>query len=865
MRRSPAGLQREAAARAAFCEFFGECSVYRSADSDAQNPDSACKMQAGNSRINLTYHVFTESSTSENSNSNQAVSAAIDVLLNLLCVGFLGPNSSGTSKAVSPLATIFGAPHISYAATSAELSDKSNYGYFFRTTPADNGQARAIAEFMQYTGWESFSIINTLDAYGSFGAKEVILSARSIGLSVAAHQEVLSGETSEDVLQEKLKKISSTRVRVVIIFMLDEDAVRVLRQAELLGMTGEEWTWLASDGLSGFDFIAGGLSEKTAKGFIGFNPFSTYTNSEYTSFQGRWNSTYNRPGGIITDYKNSSYTSLISAEINPVNYNNYGESFNSYAFYSYDAMLVLLTAIDDLAKEGINPCNRTLEDFRSGLAMKIRQTSLEGISGLVSFDENQDRDASEYDVKNYDGTTWRNFATWTSSTSFTFKNSFTSENTPVWSNGQIGIDAAPSGTVQNTLYEFQNYRGIFLAFTVLEIGLVLGLIVLTILLRNNGIIKAMSINMMQIINFGALLSLIGIILMYPEPTDSLCQASPVLLHIAYVLVYGTLFAKNNRIKHILVDSADFSENRSYSDIVYLKPVAAMMIIFTAYILAWYVTDPPKVATTGSSTVEFEDYQVCRSMNSWWFYSINIIEVLFLLVGIAVAWKVRNVTNVFNEAKAIAMSLYATVFVAVVLMGILIPIELNPDEFYAVFSMGLLVTTSTTLGLFYGPRLWAIHNKETVESYNAGSSHMSSKFRVTRQAKTPHQNKSVAKDDKKANNLRSPTARSSIGGGISPSPADSDRVLQDLLIVSHKMKVTEKEAEGLKSKLIDAENERKALKNKVKEMEELVVKLMDEKIMWETRAKRSSVSMSKSFTRGASSNDDRESKQTKFVK
>jgi len=253
------------------------------------------------------------------------------------------------------------------------------------------------------------------------------------------------------------------------------------------------------------------------------------------------------------------------------------------------------------------------------------------------------------------------------------------------------------------------------------------------------------------------------------------------------------------------------------------------------------------------------------MNSWWFYSINIIEVLFLLVGIAVAWKVRNVTNVFNEAKAIAMSLYATVFVAVVLMGILIPIELNPDEFYAVFSMGLLVTTSTTLGLFYGPRLWAIHNKETVESYNAGSSHMSSKFRVTRQAKTPHQNKSVAKDDKKANNLRSPTARSSIGGGISPSPADSDRVLQDLLIVSHKMKVTEKEAEGLKSKLIDAENERKALKNKVKEMEELVVKLMDEKIMWETRAKRSSVSMSKSFTRGASSNDDRESKQTKFVK
>ena len=48
---------------------------------------------------------------------------------------------------------------ISYASTSATLSDRSVYPNLFRTVPSDEPMAPALATVMQYYGWRQLSIL----------------------------------------------------------------------------------------------------------------------------------------------------------------------------------------------------------------------------------------------------------------------------------------------------------------------------------------------------------------------------------------------------------------------------------------------------------------------------------------------------------------------------------------------------------------------------------------------------------------------------------------------------------------------------------------------------------------------------------
>ena len=48
---------------------------------------------------------------------------------------------------------------ISYASTSATLSDRSVYPNLFRTVPSDEPLAPALATVMQYYGWRTLSIL----------------------------------------------------------------------------------------------------------------------------------------------------------------------------------------------------------------------------------------------------------------------------------------------------------------------------------------------------------------------------------------------------------------------------------------------------------------------------------------------------------------------------------------------------------------------------------------------------------------------------------------------------------------------------------------------------------------------------------
>ncbi len=75
-------------------------------------------------------------------------------------------NSSVESLQVANLLRLFKIPQISYASTSAALSDKSRFEYFARTVPPDNFQARAMVDILQYFNWTFISTVNSEGDYG---------------------------------------------------------------------------------------------------------------------------------------------------------------------------------------------------------------------------------------------------------------------------------------------------------------------------------------------------------------------------------------------------------------------------------------------------------------------------------------------------------------------------------------------------------------------------------------------------------------------------------------------------------------------------------------------------------------------------
>mmetsp|Transcript_7583 Transcript_7583/g.14617 ORF Transcript_7583/g.14617 Transcript_7583/m.14617 type:complete len:998 (-) Transcript_7583:296-3289(-) len=451
MRRSPAGLQREAAARSAFCDFWPNCQPGYNIGEDS----SGLILWANDSSlgINVTYRLVSESSATSNTDENQSIAQLIELLLSHFIVALVGPNSSSASRAVNPISEIYSTPFVSYAATSPELTDMARFPHFFRVCPSDTSQGEAIIAFVKRAGWGSISIINTRDTYGSTGAAAVITAAASNSIKVVAQQEFNAGSGIEDdeATQRALQRVINSRTRIVVLFMVEQDAAALLRNAEAVGMTGSGWVWISSDGFTSTDFNTFGLG-KISKGFIGFQQATAFDNVQYRTWNHSWSTTRNKPGGILTNFRNlsDSYKDLPEGA-RPMEYSSYGADINSYAPFAYDAMKLIITAVRSLARNGTTPCTTSsLKDYRELLSGAILE-GINGTTGRVTFDENQDRIGASYEILNHDGDRWNRILFWDPSSqtenNLRFAEPYTAQSAPSWSSGNPGFANAPMSFV----------------------------------------------------------------------------------------------------------------------------------------------------------------------------------------------------------------------------------------------------------------------------------------------------------------------------------------------------------------------------------------------------------------------------------
>jgi len=728
MRRSPAGLQREAATRAAFCAFFPNCTdtEYLAFNLPSPSLGSLYKIQATDmeNMLNVTYYLFSESSEDSNSGLSAAISAVIRLLMNLGVVGFVGPNSSSTSRAVSPVAEVFGVPHISYASTSNGLSDSNSFPNFFRTVPQDDGQALVMVRFALRMGWTTLSVINTLDSYGANGAAALRESAVQNEIRLATRQEFFPGETKDFEIDSRLMSVRDTNVRVIVLFMAQSDAVRVLQRARTIGMTGRGWVWLTSDAFTGVDVSAFGIQE-LARGIIGFEPRSSFENREFLAFNKSWGSSWNIRGGIITNFQNHSnsnfYVNLPPAA-SPRNYSAFGANYDTLVPFAYDAMTTLLAAVRSLAKKNVTPCMSQLMEYRAQLRMEMKNMTVNGTTGQISFDSNQDRIGAGYEILNHDGISWQTIATFAPNTQVDFSSPFNDQNSPVWPSGLVGVSNAPPDLVVSAPnpYEYRSYR---VAYPVLAAVVFVGVVVCSIFVyrhRDDYVFKAAAQSLVQVMNLGHLLLLCVIFAAFPRPSDGSCVMMVLLGHLGFVLAVGSLFVKNYRVAQIFYNTNEKLKSIEVSDCQLFGYLSVGVGILAVYMILWGVIDPPRAGRQTDTNDSNLYYDVCTS-NIGWYVALVVVELAFLMVGVIIAWQIRDAPTKFNESKAIGTSLYAIFFVSIIVLGAFIGISENPDLSYAVLSIGILLCVVTMQFSIIGTKFHRLYtNKSETSSIHFSS-------------------------------------------------------------------------------------------------------------------------------------------------
>ncbi|KAK6319279.1 hypothetical protein J4Q44_G00104900 [Coregonus suidteri] len=211
--------------------------------------------------------------------------------------GVIGGSYSDVSIQVANLLRLFQIPQISYASTSAKLSDKSRYDYFARTVPPDFYQAKAMAEILRYFNWTYVSTVASEGDYGETGIDAFQQEARASQICIATSAKVsrsMSRYSYDQVIRSLQQK---SNANVVILFTRSEDARELLVAANRMNVS---FIWVASDGWGRQDSVVRG-SEAVADGaftielasypilqfaeyFTGLNPYNNTRNPWFREF-----------------------------------------------------------------------------------------------------------------------------------------------------------------------------------------------------------------------------------------------------------------------------------------------------------------------------------------------------------------------------------------------------------------------------------------------------------------------------------------------------------------------------------------------------------------------------------------------------
>ncbi|XP_069498696.1 extracellular calcium-sensing receptor-like [Ambystoma mexicanum] len=183
----------------------------------------------------------------------------------------IGDDKSYMTIPVARLLGIYKFPQISYAASVATLSDKTQFPSFLRTTPSDDHQAYGLARLVIHFGWTWVGILAEESDYGLQGSQVLVNQLQEAGHCVAFFK-LLPMVISKDNLHHLVTTLRTSTANVIVVFATVYFLTPVMDVFARDGLQGK--VWLASDGWTINTILNKLYHQKTLQGTIGFSPKS---------------------------------------------------------------------------------------------------------------------------------------------------------------------------------------------------------------------------------------------------------------------------------------------------------------------------------------------------------------------------------------------------------------------------------------------------------------------------------------------------------------------------------------------------------------------------------------------------------------
>ncbi|KAJ3112585.1 hypothetical protein HDU96_004400 [Phlyctochytrium bullatum] len=277
-------------------------------------------------------------------------------------VGIVGEFSSGRSAPVALAMGSFGVWQCG-TATNPDLSDKTQYPYFFRTIPSDKAQAQALVSYVQRFGWKQVGLITVNTGYGFGISYNFLKLATAVNITVLRNEAYNPDDTN---FRLQMQSLHQADARVIIAVAYDADMVRMLREARKWGLVSNAHVWIGSEAVEPVHDLVYG---ETA---------SQYTDADRSNIAGLQLCAAYERGGAVYEAFNARYLAL------------YAEQPKTYSWTFRDCLLAMHYGFARLAERGVEAAE--VVGRRTGVGVgEFLEGGFEGATGWVRFDENGDR------------------------------------------------------------------------------------------------------------------------------------------------------------------------------------------------------------------------------------------------------------------------------------------------------------------------------------------------------------------------------------------------------------------------------------------------------------------------------------------
>ena len=203
-----------------------------------------------------------------------------ELVYNAPTSGIIGAAASRVSVPVASLVRLFNTPQISYASSSAILSNRDRYGYFYRTIPPDNFQARAMVDLLINFGWTYISTIYSRNTYGEPGINKLHEEAGKRGICIDVNEGIEDDFSDED-FRALSDQLVASMANVVVLFTSQDNALKLLANINK-SRDARRFIWIASDAWARSINVVHQVNE-TAAGLYGFAPL-TFHNDDFNEY-----------------------------------------------------------------------------------------------------------------------------------------------------------------------------------------------------------------------------------------------------------------------------------------------------------------------------------------------------------------------------------------------------------------------------------------------------------------------------------------------------------------------------------------------------------------------------------------------------